>query len=252
MLNLISTLRQQRQKPVPLTVPGKVGMLDICTKCFPPQGEAGIWGFAVACSVLSWGVGGYGKCLYASLNYYCLCSQWPPGIQSMSGLISALRQVRQKPGLWAAPRKVGLLDVWSSSFSPRRKAGICLLCTKLGSGCCCECLCDRPNRLCSPQPSGIQTMLNPVSTTRQARQKPVLRVAPQNWNVRHMVQFIKCLLKKVSWLVSRFFTKGIVLCVVDESVCPWAGFLFHHLADITLLISFLFENQVLQPSTCLS
>lgn len=45
MLPPISTLRQRRQKPVPWTAPGKVGMLDEWSNSFPPQGEAGIWRF---------------------------------------------------------------------------------------------------------------------------------------------------------------------------------------------------------------
>lgn len=134
----------------------------------------------------------------------------------------ALRQVRQKPVLWAACRKVGLLDVWSSSFSPWGKAGICLLCTELGRGCYSECLHVGPNRLLSLSRLQVSRVCWILSTQWQARQKPVLRVDLYNWNTRHMVQFITCLLKEK--LVTGACLPIVWRCAIDRDssrrMCP--------------------------------
>lgn len=50
----VSVLRQAIHKLVLSVAPGNIGALDMQCITFPPQGEAGCWGFSTASSMLGW------------------------------------------------------------------------------------------------------------------------------------------------------------------------------------------------------
>lgn len=99
--------------------PRKVGILDLWSSFFLPQREAGIWGFLLAHSLLSWR--SCGKCVHASPSL-CLCSQ----LLHICGLLLSAFRFRQdrKQSLRMPEEK---LEGWTyrsvSFFSPKEKSG---------------------------------------------------------------------------------------------------------------------------------
>ena len=62
---------------------------------------------------------------FYAISKCCSCSQWPPSILTMTGSISTLRQARQKPVPYAAPRKKSKCWIYGPVlyFSPQGEAG---------------------------------------------------------------------------------------------------------------------------------
>lgn len=123
-------------------------MLDICSKCCSLQGERS-WGLGFChclfCAEL--GMGHYGKSFHASLNHCLVLSG--PHTSTVCQAFWRSETGETEASALGSLQKSWAIGWWSSSFSPRGKAGICLLCTEWGWGCYSECLHGGPNPLLS-------------------------------------------------------------------------------------------------------